>query len=100
MVDWVNASVGHPHAELGHCRWNLTVLVDPGAADEFLMRYLEATEIEDYSRWWDLTALIGLLPGPIGSSGWFAVGRIDLTDSAVLAATEQFLRAALERLES
>ncbi|MDH3299292.1 MAG: aminoglycoside phosphotransferase family protein [Acidimicrobiia bacterium] len=36
VVDWVNACVGHPHAELGHCRWNLAMTVGPEAADRFL----------------------------------------------------------------
>lgn len=40
VVDWVNACVGHPHAELGHCRWNLAVLDGIGSADRFLDRYL------------------------------------------------------------
>lgn len=99
VVDWVNACVGDPHAELGHCRWNLAVLVDLPAADEFLERYRQATDLRDYDPWWDLATSIGLLPGPPGTAGWRVVGRTDLTETRVRGATEQFLRAALERMD-
>ena len=96
VVDWVNACVGHPHAELGHCRWNLTVLVGTEAANTFLHAYLAGTG-GTFDPWWDLVTAIGLLPGPIGASGWRAVGRSDLTDAVVMHQTEAFVRAALER---
>lgn len=96
LVDWVNACVGHPHAELGHCRWNLSVLVDSAAADDFLDCYLVLTDSKPYSRWWDLATLVGLLPGPIGTSGWNQVGRADLTPEAARAATEIFARSVLD----
>lgn len=98
LVDWVNACVGHPHAELGHCRWNLSVLVDSAAADAFLDRYLAVTDSQPYSTWWDLATVVGLLPGPIGASGWNQVGRADLTSDVAGTATEVFLRSVLEAL--
>jgi aminoglycoside phosphotransferase (APT) family kinase protein len=98
VVDWVNACVGHPHAEIGHCRWNLATLVDSQTADAFLASYLSLTAGDDYDWWWDLATPMSFLPGPIGTSGWEAVGRVDLTETRVVAATEQFLRAALGRL--
>ena len=95
VVDWVNTCVGHPHAELGHCRWNLVTLADRSAADAFLTEYLAHTAGHTYDPWWDVAAVMGLLPGPIATSGWQAVGRLDLTPTQVIAATESFLRAAL-----
>ena len=97
VVDWVNACVGHPHAELGHCRWNLSVLVDQPAAEAFLAANLTSTGGVAYDPWWDLCAALGHLPGPIRLSGWHAVGRLDLDMSAVIAATERFVTAALGR---
>lgn len=97
VVDWVNACVGHPHAELSHCRWNLAVLVGADAADTFSRRYL-ASSGGTYDPWWDLATALGLLPGPIGASGWRAVGRTDLTDAVVMRQTEAFVRAALVRV--
>jgi aminoglycoside phosphotransferase (APT) family kinase protein len=98
VVDWVNACVGHPHAEIGHCRWNLTTLVDSHAADAFLTRYLLLTKTGHYDRWWDLATSMSLLPGPIGTSGWRATGRLDLTEARVVVAAEQFLRSTLKSL--
>lgn len=98
VVDWVNACVGHPHAELGHCRWNLAVTAGPDAPDRFLNHYLGLTADRGYgpyARWWDIDSLLDKLPGPVNSAAWHAVGRRDLTDSAVAATTDTFLRSAL-----
>jgi aminoglycoside phosphotransferase (APT) family kinase protein len=95
VVDWVNACVGHPHAELGHCRWNFALLAGAQAAGEFLASYLSAANQDHYDRWWDIAAALSLLPGPIGIRGWHAVGRSDLTEPHVIAATEEFISSAL-----
>ncbi len=96
VVDWVNACVGHPHAELGHCRWNLAVLAGVETADRFLARYLASTDFGPYENWWDIVAMLGFLPGPIGIAGWHTTGRSDLTRQAVVTATEQFLESVLD----
>lgn len=93
VVDWVNACVGHRHAELGHCRWNLTVLAGLDCADTFLRSYLAGDDT--YDSYWDLAPAMSFLPGPIGGAGWRAVGRSDLTPRVVIERTEVFLRAAL-----
>lgn len=98
VVDWVNACVGHPHAELGHLRWNLTVLAGLDVADEMLRHYTDAMpDIGPYDPWWDLSPVMSFLPGPIGGDGWHAVGRSDLTPEVVVARTHEFLRSALDR---
>lgn len=97
VVDWVNACVGHPHAELGHCRWNLTVLAGQEVADSFLGHYLIDRPGEAYDPWWDLSSLMSLLGGPMDVSGVQAVGRRDLTVDIVVVATELFVRSALAR---
>ena len=70
-------------------------MADVATADAFLAEYVARTGGHLYDRWWDVAAVIGLLPGPIGTSGWRAVGRRDLTDRRVIESTEAFLRAAL-----
>ncbi|MEZ5226981.1 MAG: aminoglycoside phosphotransferase family protein [Acidimicrobiales bacterium] len=99
VVDWVNACVGHPHAELGHARWNLAVLGDEDAADAMLAAYNERSSFGPYSPWWDIMAVLGLLPLPVGLGGWHAVGRTDLTAARVLDATERFLERSLAAFE-
>lgn len=101
VVDWVNTCAGHPHAELGHLRWNLTVLAGLEVADRVLDTYLRLTpgvEVGTYHRWWDLAPLMSFLPGPVDPTGYHAVGRVELTPEAVVRRTEQFLAAALDAL--
>jgi aminoglycoside phosphotransferase (APT) family kinase protein len=98
VVDWVNACTGHPHAELGHCRWNLTALAGLEAADQFLAHYLRATGSGPYDYWWDLTAALGFLDWPVAVQAWQAVGRTDITDATIARVTNAFLRAALDHL--
>ena len=104
VVDWVNACVGHPHAELAHCRWNLSVTVDPTAADRFLQRYLDVTATDGcttpdhFDPWWDVDSVLDKFTASIDNSGWHAVGRTDLTDDRIIAASETMLRSALNRL--
>lgn len=101
VVDWVNACVGHPHAELGHLRWNLTVLAGLELADRVLESYLSRPPTPDssgYDRWWDIVPLLSFVGGPIGLSGYHAVGRTDLTPELVVGRTEEFLATALRNL--
>lgn len=95
VVDWVNACTGHPHAELGHCRWNLAVLCGLDCADAFLDLYLSETDHGPYDWFWDLAPVMSFLPGPLGFEGWQATGRTDLTAEIVIERTEAFLRAVL-----
>lgn len=104
IIDWLNACVGHPHAELGHCRWNLTVLAGTEAADGFLQRYLELTEQltgdsspHTYDPLWDVAAMldVGSSAEAPGGAAWHAVGRTDLTADVIVAASEAMLRGAL-----
>ncbi len=98
VVDWVNACVGHPHAELAHCRWNLAVTAGFDVADRFVERYFELTADRGYGtydRWWDVDSMLDKVPGPPGTAGWHAVGRTDITTHRVATITDSFLRAAL-----
>ncbi len=111
VVDWLNACVGHPHAELGHCRWNLTVLAGIESADRFLQHYLQLAsapptptydsqtyDSQTYDSLWDVVAVldVGSSDGVLEGVGWQAVGREDLTGPIIAAASDAILRAALE----
>lgn len=58
LVDWANASVGEPHADLGHCRMNLAMWSGQQAAD----RFLELSGTIGYDHRWDVVAAAGSLP--------------------------------------
>lgn len=104
VVDWANACIGHPHADLAHLRWNLAVLVDQSAADQLVDHYRDLGGLPDaYDARWDLQE-VNSLGGSgedleIGNQAWLDSGRHDLDHAAVLRATEGFVEAALTRLE-
>jgi aminoglycoside phosphotransferase (APT) family kinase protein len=56
IVDWPNASAGAPHADVGHCRWNLADTQGIEAADAFLRATGHAG---DYHPYWDIVASLG-----------------------------------------
>jgi aminoglycoside phosphotransferase (APT) family kinase protein len=82
LVDWVNASVGSPWADVGHCRMNLASELGQAAADRFLDLYRTvAGRGDDYHPYWDISAAIG----DMGEDA----------DSAPSPADERFLAAAV-----
>jgi len=59
VVDWVNASVGSPYADVGHCRVNLADRFGLAAADRFRDLHAEVSGRHDYDPYWDVVALLG-----------------------------------------
>ena len=85
VVDWVNASIGSPWADVGHCRVNLAGRFGQPAAERFLELYREVSgRDDDYHPFWDAE-------GPIG-------GLDESSDDAPEPAKERFLEAAISRL--
>jgi aminoglycoside phosphotransferase (APT) family kinase protein len=85
LVDWVNASVGSPWADVGHCRANLASELGLDAADRFLDLYRAAAGTSaDYHPYWDISALVG--------------GLDEDADHAPSPADERFLEAAVAKL--
>jgi aminoglycoside phosphotransferase (APT) family kinase protein len=85
VVDWVNASIGSPWADVGHCRVNLASELGQDAADRFLELYrVAAGRADDYHPYWDISAAIG--------------GLDEDADGAPSPADERFLAAAVARL--
>jgi aminoglycoside phosphotransferase (APT) family kinase protein len=84
IVDWMNASIGSPEADVGHCRGNLASQFGQEAADRFLAIYQELTGRRDYHPYWDIVATIGGMDESLDNEP-------DLKD-------EQFLANAVSRL--
>jgi aminoglycoside phosphotransferase (APT) family kinase protein len=85
IVDWVNASIGSPWADVGHCRVNIASELGQEAADRFLDLYRAVSgRTDEYHPYWDISAAIG--------------GLDEDVDTQPSPADEQFLVAALARL--
>ena len=85
IVDWVNASVGSPWADVGHCRVNIASALGQQVADRFLDVYRAVSgSTDDYHPYWDISAAIG--------------GLDEDADDQPSPADEQFLAGAVARL--
>ena len=59
VVDWPNASLGSPDADVGHCRWNLAGAFGQPVADRFLALHRGASGRGEYDTYWDVVAALG-----------------------------------------
>ena len=85
IVDWVNASIGSPWADVGHCRVNIASELGQEAADRFLAIYRGVSgRTDEYDPYWDIAAAIG--------------GLDEDADNQRSPPDEQFLAAAIARL--
>ena len=55
----MNASVGAPGADLGHCRMNLARAIGLDAADRFSALHRSVSGRDDAHPYWDLVAALG-----------------------------------------
>src|SRR5262245_44540903 len=97
VVDWIEASVGPPEIDVGHCRLNLTVLFSADVADRFRKMY-EAESGDRVDAWWDVQALLSygaswkqFLPIQID-------GRAPLDVDGMTGRMEEVLERSLRRL--
>jgi aminoglycoside phosphotransferase (APT) family kinase protein len=81
VVDWPNASVGSPGADVGHCRMNLARVFGLDAADRFLDL---CGGPAGYDPYWDIVATLG--------------GFDDATFARWTPAEEEFLARAVARI--
>jgi aminoglycoside phosphotransferase (APT) family kinase protein len=61
VIDWVEASIGPPDIDVGHCRLNLAVLFSSEIAERFLAIY-EAEAGRRVDPRWDVHALLSYGP--------------------------------------
>ena len=59
VVDWVNASLGAPGADVGHCRINLARTLGQGAADRFAAGHRALAGGGEHHPYWDVAAALG-----------------------------------------
>jgi aminoglycoside phosphotransferase (APT) family kinase protein len=59
VIDWPNASVGSPDADVGHCRMNLARVLGAAAADRFLALHRSLSGRGAYDPYWDVVAALG-----------------------------------------
>lgn len=99
VVDWVNACRGPAGIDVGWCRHNLARMYGVAAADEFLGFYRElAGPRFVYDPFWDLIALIELLPGPPGVyPGWPAFGLTGLDELTLRERADEYLSSLMKR---
>ena len=75
VVDWVSACRGPAGVDVGHCRVDLALQVDPEAAQAFLRAYQDAAPEFTYERYWDLDAILDMcLPTPSFYEPWEQFG--------------------------
>ena len=97
VIDWVEASVGPPDVDVGHCRLNLTVLFSADVADRFRQMY-EAEAGRKVDPWWDVHSLLSFGPHwkrflPIQIDG-----RAPLDVDGMTSRMEDVLEQTLRRL--
>jgi aminoglycoside phosphotransferase (APT) family kinase protein len=85
VLDFTDSSRGPASVDVGHCRLNLAQLHGPKTAERFLEIHEAlapgSIEVDPY---WDLLALIDILPGPEGVYwGWTKLGVGGLTTPLV-----------------
>ncbi len=99
VVDWVNACRGAAGFDVAWCRLNLAQLYGVSTADRFLGAYraLAGASFE-YQPYWDLIALIEILPGPPGVyEGWPAFGVSHLNDEMMRERLDDYLASLIAR---
>ena len=100
VVDWVNACRGAAGFDVAWCRQNLALLYGVAAADGFLHAYQSLAGASfTYDPYWDLIAIIEVLPGPPGVyAGWSAFGITHLDEDIIGARIDQYLASLIARL--
>jgi aminoglycoside phosphotransferase (APT) family kinase protein len=97
VVDWVNAAVGPPELDVGHCRLNLAVLFSAEWAERFRLEY-EAAADRTLDPAWDITALLSYGPEWPHTIPIQVAGRASFDPAGVTSRVESLLAAAVRRL--
>jgi aminoglycoside phosphotransferase (APT) family kinase protein len=97
VVDWVNAGIGPPALDVGHCRLNLAVLYSAERAEAFRVAY-EAAAGGAIDPRWDITALLSFGPEWPSTIPIQIAGRAPFDAAGATARVEAVLAAALRRL--
>lgn len=101
VVDWANACMGPKGIDIGHCRWNLTMMYGLDTADSFLEEYEKLAEEKPYNYIWDLVALANVYEEkkPEIYAGWSAFGLHHITQNRMIERMDEMLNNALQKLD-
>lgn len=100
VIDWEEALIGDPLADLGICRLDLWWVLGEEASDEFTERYGELTGL-DLSElpYWDLCASLRPMANLEDWAGSYpALGRPDITYETMARDHQAFVARALKNL--
>jgi aminoglycoside phosphotransferase (APT) family kinase protein len=102
VIDWDDARLGPPGADVGYCRTDLALMLGQEAADRFLDLYESAAGARIQALFvWDLAGAWHALPDPAPwVAGYHDLGRTDLTVDLVRARLRAFIADALGRAAS
>jgi aminoglycoside phosphotransferase (APT) family kinase protein len=100
VVDWEDAEIGDPLADLAICRLDSLLIFGRPALDAFTERYLSITRANTrHLPYWDLCAALRAAPAiAIWASYFPSLGRADITEETMRGALQAFADEALERL--
>lgn len=100
VVDWVNACRGAAGFDVAWCRLNLAQLYGVREADAFLRAYESLAGARfAYQPYWDLMAMVEVLPGPPAVyEGWRAFGVEHLNDALMRERLDEYLASLVARL--
>lgn len=100
VIDWEDAEVGEPPADLAITRLDLLWIFGPDAMQEFTQHYRSLHPL-DYSQlpYWDLVAALRPMSRlDEWAAGWPDLGRSDITAQSMAAGHRWFVEQALEQL--
>ena len=97
VVDWEDAMIGDPLADLAVARSNLVWSHGPGPCRAFTSRYARSADCDLSQLWlWDLHAAWSMAPHAADyASGWQELGRPDITERTILEGLRQLVDEAM-----
>ena len=100
VVEWVNACLGPPGIDFGHCRINLVHLYGVEVADRFLDDFLSvSTSAYTHQLYWDLLTLIKFLPGPPQMyKGWTDHRFPQVPEEELISRCDDYLVSLIQKL--
>lgn len=102
IVDWDQAALGDPRADVGYCRADLALMFGLDAPEEFLDAYRTASGEPDLDvGYWDLLAAVRAMPDASPwMPGYVDLGRVDLDAATLRSRLEGFIARGLARTSS
>ncbi|MBC8065549.1 MAG: phosphotransferase, partial [Chlorobia bacterium] len=97
VIDWEEAQIGEPLADLAICRLDLWWILGEKASNEFTRFYHERNPIDlSDMPYWDLCASLRPMKGiEYWASSYPPLGRADVTESTMVRDHAEFVERAL-----